>query len=110
MKTVFFIIEGEKIVKVFNRSIMTNELVDSLLHVFIDLGWIITEVKTVGYFQLEEDDSSVKIKFRLTEESGNVDTYELEEDNFSSLLKFDEEVKEMVKTVGYQGMSNVSKA
>ncbi len=107
MKTVFFIIEGDKIVKVINRSIMTNELIDSFLKVFIDLGWIITEVKTVGYFQLAEDDSSVKIKFKLTENDGNVDVYELEEDNFSSSLNFDE-VVESTKKIGF--MSNLSQA
>jgi len=107
MKTVFFIIEGENIVKVINRSIMTSELVNSLLRTFIDLGWIITEVKTVGYFQLEEDDSSVHIKMKLTENDGNVEVYELDEDNFSSLLE-PSEIIESTKKVGF--MSNLSKA
>jgi len=108
MKTVFFIIEGENIVKVINRSNMTIDLVNSLLRTFIDLGWIMTEVKTVGFFQLEEDDSSVHIKMKLTENDGNVEVYELDEDNFSSLLVLDE--IEPTKKIGYQGMSNVSKA
>lgn len=108
MKTVFFIIEGENIVKVINRSIMSSELVDSLLRTFIDLGWIITEVKTVGYFQLEDDDSSVHIKMKLTESDGNVEVYEIDEDNFSPLLEPCE--VESTKKVGFVGMSNVSRA
>lgn len=107
MKTVFFVLEGDKIVRVFNYSNMTNELVDSLLRTFIDLGWIITEVKTVGYFILPEDDSYVKIKFNLTENDGNVEPYELEEDNFSLS---NEEPEEKPKVMGYRGMSNVSQA
>jgi hypothetical protein len=108
MKTVFFIIEGENIVKVINRSVMSSEEVNHLIRTFMDLGWIVTEVKTVGYFQLNEEESSLHIRMKLTEGDGNVETYEVDESNFSELLEPCEVVER--KPMGFVGMSNVSRA
>lgn len=107
MKIVYFTLEGEKIVNVMNLTDMSDEFVNRLIRTFVDLGWIITEVMTVGSFEMTGD-NTVKIEFNLTEFDGNVETYEFEEDSFVHLLTDDE--PEKPKVMGYRGMSNVSQA
>jgi hypothetical protein len=108
MKTVQFVLDGEKIVNVVNNTDMSDEFVNRLISTFIDLGWIITEKSTVGYFEMKDNDT-VHIVFQLTENDGNIEPYELEEDSFSHLLT-DDEPEQVPQKIGYRGMSNVSQA
>jgi hypothetical protein len=73
----------------------------------MDLGWIMTEVKTMGFFTMSDEDT-VHIEFELTESDGEVTPYELDEDSFCHLLT--DEVEETPKPMGYKTMSNVSQA
>jgi len=108
MSKVKFVVEGEVVTEVVNETKLSDEFVNRLIRTFIDLGWIITEVKTVGWFELTENDS-VHIEFELTENDGNVEPYQLDEDDFVHLMTDDEPI-EPIKRVGFVGMSNVSKA
>jgi hypothetical protein len=108
MKNIQFVLDGENLVNVVNNTDMSDEFVNRLLRTFIDLGWIITEKSTVGYVEFTDTDS-VHIVYQLTENDGNIEPYELDEDSFMGLLNDDEPI-EPTKTIGYQGMSNVSKA
>ena len=106
MNKVTFRIIGEVVVEIINDTKFSDEHIDRLVKTFIDLGWIITEVKTEGFFELNDNDS-VHIEFQLTENDGNVEPYELDEDNFSPLMESDEVVT-TTKKIGF--MSNLSKA
>ena len=106
MNKVTFRIIGEVVVEIINDTKFSDEHIDRLVKTFIDLGWIITEVKTEGFFELTDNDS-VHIEFQLTENDGNVEPYELDEDNFSPIMESDEVVV-TTKKVGF--MSNLSKA
>ncbi len=108
MSKVKFTIEGEEIITVVNETEMTDNFVNRLIRTFIDLGWIITEVKTVGFFEIGLE-NTVHIEFELTENDGNVEPYSLDEDSFNHILSDDERF-EPTKKIGYVGMSNVSKA
>ena len=52
-------------------------------------------------------DDTVHIEFELTENDGNVDSYELDEDNFGHLL-VEDEPEQPKKMIGF--MSNLSNA
>lgn len=108
MKTVQFVLDGENLVNVVNKTDMSDEFVNRLIRTFIDLGWIITEKSTVGYFEMIDNDS-VHIVYQLTENDGNIESYEFDEDTFSHLLT-DDEPEQTPKRMGYVGLSNVSKA
>ena len=108
MKNIQFVLDGENLVNVVNNTDMSDEFVNRLLKTFIDLGWIITEVSTVGYVEFPNNDS-VHIVFQLTETDGNVEPYEFDEDSFMDVLSEDEP-EQPKKVIGYRGMSNVSQA
>jgi len=108
MKNIQFVLDGENLVNVVNNTDMSDEFVNRLLRTFIDLGWIITEKSTVGFINFTDTDS-VHIEFQLTENDGNIEPYELDEENFIHLMTDDEPI-EPTKKVGFVGMSNVSKA
>lgn len=107
MKVVYFTLQGEQIVNVMNLTDMSDDFVKRLIKTFVDLGWIVCEVMTVGSFEMTTE-NSVKIEYNLTEFDGNVETYEFEEDSFVHLLT--DEEPEQRKVMGYRGMSNVSQA
>jgi hypothetical protein len=105
-KNIQFVLDGENLVNVVNNTDMSDEFVNRLLNTFIDLGWIITEKSTVGYVEFN-DTESVHIVFQLTENDGNIEPYELDEDNFLGLLTDDEPI-EPAKKIGF--ISNLSNA
>lgn len=109
MSKVKFVVEGEVVTEVVNETEMSDNFVNRLIRTFIDLGWIITEVKTVGFFEIGME-NTVHIEFELTETDGNVEPYELDEDSFNHIMSDEESFIEPTKKIGYQGMSNVSKA
>ena len=104
MNKVLFSIEGQEINTVVNQSKMSDEFVNRLIRTFIDLGWIITEVKTEGWFEMKDEDT-VHLEYNLQEIDGNVQSYDLDEDTFVHLMTDDEPTKK----IGFVGMSNVSR-
>ena len=85
MSRATFRIIGEVVVEIINETEKSDSFIDRLVKTFIDLGWIITEVKTEGFFEFTETDS-VHIVFQLTESDGNIEPYEIYEDTFMGLL------------------------
>ena len=103
MKKVNFIIVGEEIEEVINNSDMSVEFVNRLIRTFMDLGWIMTGIKTEGWFDMVTD-NSVKFSYVLNDHDGEC-PYDLEESDFVHLLVDDEPV--VAKKIGYQFMSNL---
>lgn len=103
MKKVSFVIVGEEVLSVNNNSDMSIEFVNRLIRTFIDLGWIMTGIKTEGWFELITDDS-VKFSYVLNDHDGE-EPYHFEETDFVHLLTDDEPVE--VKKIGFKCMSNL---
>jgi len=104
MNKVKFTVVGEEVTEVINNTEMSNEYVNRLIRTFIDLGWIITEVKTEGWFEMITD-NCVSFSYVLSENDGNEQPYDLEESDFIHLLTDEEPIE--VKKIGYQCMSNL---
>jgi hypothetical protein len=104
MGNVKFTVVGEEVTEVINSTEMSVELVNKIMRTFIDLGWLMTEVKTEGTFELVDEDG-VKFDYVLTENDGNEEPYEFEESGFVHLLVDDEPIED--RKIGYKFMSNL---